>query len=68
MKVKCTLTLSRENPKSYRSKLVKFELEIKKKTPEDIKNDPISNQYLLFLPNGCSNYANIARSGLFKFN
>ena len=65
MKVKCTLTLSKENSKSYRSKLAKFKIEIMKETSKNIENDPKSNQYLLFWPNECSNHANIAKSGLF---
>ena len=40
MKIKCLLTLSRENSKSYWSKLVKFELKIMKETPEDTENGP----------------------------
>ena len=37
-KIKCILTLSRENSKSYLSKSVKFELKIMKETPKDIEN------------------------------
>ena len=40
MKIKCTITLSRENVKSYGSKLVKFELKNMKEIPKDIKNGP----------------------------
>ena len=40
MKIKCTITLSRENVKSYGSKLVKFELKTMKEIPKDIKNSP----------------------------
>ena len=40
MKIKCTLTLSRENSKSYESKLVKFELKTIKKISKDIENGP----------------------------
>ena len=37
MKIKCTLTLSGENSKSYRSKLTNFELKIMKMTVQEKK-------------------------------
>ena len=49
MKIKCTLTLSRENSTFCWSKLVKFELKVMKETPKDIEMAPKLNQYLLFL-------------------
>ena len=61
IEIKCTLTLPRENSKSYWSNLVKLELKIMKEALEDIENSPQIKPISTFFAK-CSHQAKITRS------